>query len=359
MKKNIVFYISGHGYGHAVRSAEVIFALIEKSPQTQIHIRTTAPEWLFAARQYPQIHVYPVALDVGAIQKNSFRIDIEATFRQIHTLFESWNCIAKQETKFICKNDIDLIVGDIPPLAFRLAAKLNIPAYAIGNFGWDWIYEDWLDQYPQFSDIVFQIKEDYSTVDLLFQLPASEPMHAFPTKIPAPLIARTGSLSKADMAKAFDLAENKQWMLLALPQYDKTHMPWHIMKQNRDWLYLSPFHDKRTDNMIPIPREGFRFSDLVGVSDVVLSKPGYGIVSDCFANRVPLLYIERHDFIEYHLIVQWLREHSIASEITFEQFEAGDWDNALSEISNRTDRWSALDVEGDRFIANQICESGP
>ena len=38
---------------------------------------------------------------------------------------------------------------------------------------------------------------------------------------------------------------------------------------------------------------GFRYEDLVAAVDVVLTKPGYGIVSECVANDTALLYTSR------------------------------------------------------------------
>ena len=43
----IVFYISGHGFGHASRSIEVINAILAQRPETRIGVRTSAPRWLF------------------------------------------------------------------------------------------------------------------------------------------------------------------------------------------------------------------------------------------------------------------------------------------------------------------------
>ena len=43
--------------------------------------------------------------------------------------------------------------------------------------------------------------------------------------------------------------------------------------------------------------------DLVAASDVVLTKPGYGIISECVANRAALLYTSRGRFREYDVLV--------------------------------------------------------
>ena len=42
-----------------------------------------------------------------------------------------------------------------------------------------------------------------------------------------------------------------------------------------------------------------RYEDLVGAVDVVASKPGYGIISECAANGTALLYTDRGRFCEY------------------------------------------------------------
>ena len=43
----IVFYISGHGFGHASRTIEVINAILAQRPETRVGVRTSAPRWLF------------------------------------------------------------------------------------------------------------------------------------------------------------------------------------------------------------------------------------------------------------------------------------------------------------------------
>ena len=44
---------------------------------------------------------------------------------------------------------------------------------------------------------------------------------------------------------------------------------------------------------------GYRYEDLVRAVDVVVTKPGYGIISECIANDTALLYTSRGDFREY------------------------------------------------------------
>ncbi len=45
----VVFYISGHGLGHATRAIEVLRALATRDPAAppRVVVRTSAPRWLF------------------------------------------------------------------------------------------------------------------------------------------------------------------------------------------------------------------------------------------------------------------------------------------------------------------------
>ena len=49
---------------------------------------------------------------------------------------------------------------------------------------------------------------------------------------------------------------------------------------------------------------GLGYADLVGAADVVVTKPGYGIVSDAIGAGTRLVYTDRRDFPEYPILVR-------------------------------------------------------
>jgi UDP:flavonoid glycosyltransferase YjiC (YdhE family) len=137
--RSILYYISGHGYGHAVRSHQVMRALQEASPDIRIHVRTTAPDWLFSNLPRPVLFTCQ-STDVGVIQPDSLRMDLAATLAACRDLQHRLPLLIEQEIDFVQAQKIDLIVGDIPPACFEIAARAKIPAAAITNFTWDVIY---------------------------------------------------------------------------------------------------------------------------------------------------------------------------------------------------------------------------
>ena len=60
------------------------------------------------------------------------------------------------------------------------------------------------------------------------------------------------------------------------------------------------------------------YVDLVAAADVVVTKPGYGIVSDAIAARTRMLYTDRGDFPEYPIMVremgEWLPAEYVAND---------------------------------------------
>ncbi len=48
---------------------------------------------------------------------------------------------------------------------------------------------------------------------------------------------------------------------------------------------------------------GLSYPDLVSAADVVVTKPGYGIVTDCIGSGTRLVYTDRGDFPEYPVMV--------------------------------------------------------
>ena len=127
----ILYYISGHGYGHAVRSAQVVRALLKARRGIAVHVRTTAPQWLFprSARYSSQ------SLDVGLVQRDSLQMDLAATLQACKELYGNADQVIDREFAFLRENNIDLIVADIPPLACAIAARAGVQSVAITNYG--------------------------------------------------------------------------------------------------------------------------------------------------------------------------------------------------------------------------------
>ena len=136
----IVFYISGHGFGHASRSIELLNTIAGRRPGARIIVRTSVPAWLFRATAPAHIELGVVETDVGVVQIDSLNVDEGETARRAAAFYGSFDRRVDEEASFLHAARATVVVGDIPPLAFAAAARARIPSVAVGNFTWDWIY---------------------------------------------------------------------------------------------------------------------------------------------------------------------------------------------------------------------------
>ena len=91
MPQSLVFYISGHGFGHASRDIEVINGLLERVPDLEVHVRTYAPQWLFDLTVRGDVHYHRVDCDTGVVQRDTLNPDIDATVAQAREFYSSFD----------------------------------------------------------------------------------------------------------------------------------------------------------------------------------------------------------------------------------------------------------------------------
>lgn len=126
---------------------------------------TTAPRWLLESYIEGDFIHRPRAFDLGVIQADSLMMDKAATLEKLLEIKKHQNSIIASEVNFIRQNRVNLILADIPFLASKIAVAANVPCWMVGNFGWDFIYQDWGkdEKYKvSITDIVDWIRDCYS-----------------------------------------------------------------------------------------------------------------------------------------------------------------------------------------------------
>ena len=88
--------------------------------------------------------------------------------------------------------------------------------------------------------------------------------------------------------------------------------------------------------------------------DVVMTKPGYGIIAECVANDTALVYTSRGHFVEYDVLVRemprWLR----CAFISNEELLAGRWQPSLDAVLTRPAAPERIGVDGAELAAELI-----
>jgi L-arabinokinase len=79
-------------------------------------------------------------------------------------------------------------------------------------------------------------------------------------------------------------------------------------------------------------RAGLEYTDLVGAVDVVVTKPGYGIVTDCIGAATRMVYTDRGDFPEYPILTREMVRYLPAVHATNEEVRTGRLGPALERV---------------------------
>lgn len=349
----VAYYITGHGYGHAVRSRQVIRSLKEISQDLQIHVRTTAPQWLFEQLPF-RVSYQRHAIDAGILQKDSLEMNLEGTLRTCQVLHGEIPNLIEENVAFVKREKIRLILGDIPSLCFEIARRASLPSVAVTNFTWDWIYRAYVADHPSFLPLIEEMESFYRKATLCLSLPFSCPM-IIPNQVPIPLIARISHLDKVEARKRFGLPGTSRVVLLSFGGYGLERLPWEKIARLGDCFFVTTGNaSKKEKNLLVLPEVQSHYEDLIRAADVVVSKPGYGIVADVIAHRVPLLYTSRGQFPEYPFLTQTLNQWATSEFIPQEELFQGNLGPYLKRLLDKEKTWPDVPLNGAKVAAEKI-----
>ncbi len=350
---SILYYITGHGYGHAVRSIQVIRALQNALPQLEVHVRTGAPKWLFADLPRPVCYT-SCSIDVGVIQPDSLRMDLDATLHACRELRERMPLLLHQELDYIRAHRIGLVVGDIPPACFETAARAEIPSVAITNFTWDAIYRAYAEEYPAFEPVIEEISAFYRRATLALALPYDCGMGIFPVAEHIPWIARRSGLTRGQARAQFGLPQGAVVVLLSFGGIGLEAFPLERFSEMNEFYFVLTGRGESRGNVTVLRGVQRSYQDLVRAADVIVTKPGYGIVADALAHRVPVLYTDRGNFAEYPHLVHALNELATAEFISQGTLRSGDLRGSLDRLLGKPPQWIDVRLDGAQAAAEKI-----
>ena len=339
-----------------MRSQQVIRALTSTRPDLELHVRTTAPEWLFQNSPSP-IAYSRQAIDTGIVQRDSLQMDLSATLKSCREIHDRQAEIIERELKFIKAHDIRLIVGDTPPLSFEIAHRAPLPSVSITNFTWDAIYHAYIDEYPGFAPLVDEMTAFYNRATLALTLPYPCDTSMFPRQEPVPWITRHSPLSKSQARAKLGLPQSATIILLSFGGLGLERLPWTKLKQEADFIFVATGNQKSCDdNLFILPETQSQYEDLVRAVDAIVTKPGYGIVADVLAHRLPILYTNRGDFAEYPRLVEALSDCATCEFIPQIELLEGNLAPYLSRLLSKEPNWPSVDLNGAQIAATKILE---
>ena len=311
--KTVLYYISEHGLGHLTRSVAIVRDIMT---ETLVFIRNSNIDFL--KQSLPKIQVLDGKTDQGTIiAQNSVSIDWKSTELAIKDWYSSFQQITEKEKNSIKKIQPDLIISDISPIPLYAAKQLEIPSIAISNF-------TWLDIFSKLDNFSLEnLESAYEKTNLCIELPLNTDMNIFKNKKQVGFVSRNITKKGHEIREKLNISESKFLIFINLPKFftvslknfsnlqiistgAKTNVP--------DTIFINPWIEGQ---------------DLINASDLVVSKCGYGMMSECLSAGTPFQLVADENHPEQHAIINALDRYGMKNLIS-------NWENGHIEIDFNT-----------------------
>ncbi|MDQ7823225.1 MAG: hypothetical protein RDV48_10560 [Candidatus Eremiobacteraeota bacterium] len=337
---NVLFYVTGHGYGHASRASELIRRLIQELPGSRIYVRTSVPSWFFEQTlgHAAPVTIIPGVIDVGVVQKDALRLSKKKTLEAFHLFWRGRGELASSDALSFENRRIGLVISDIAPLAFLVARRLGVPSAAVTNFTWDWIYGSYVRSHPAYGFLIDELRDAYAGASIALRLPFAGDFSAFSHVVDIPLIARIPRLPPSRVRDMLRLPAGRPLVLVSFGGFPIDARLLSRPRLRRRYRFITTYPSMvRVPGVIHIEEEqllsrNIAYPDLVNAVDAVVGKPGYGIVSECIACRTPFLFTSRGDFREYPVMVRAMKKMIPAEYISQRDLFSGSLQGPLEKL---------------------------
>lgn len=344
--------ITNHGFGHATRTASVAAILQQLCPDILLIMVTTAPRWLLESYIPGDFIHRPRAFDIGVVQSDSLTMDKAATREKLQQIRSQQRSLVAGEVNFIRQNRVGLILADIPPLAAVIGKTSGIPCWMLSNFGWDFIYSAWGEEFIEISD---WISNCFRQCDHLFRLPFHEPMNAFKNITDVGLTGGSPRYAPDELRVSWGIKTSlEQTILLTFGGLGLQQIPYNNLQNFPDWQFIT-FDASAPDlpNLLKITDKKYRPVDFMPLCGRVVSKPGYGTFAEAVRLGVPIVTMTRDDFAEAAFLLEGITNYAPHQILTPEQFFQLNWE-FLTQSPQAPQQSQSIAIDGNEAIAHAV-----
>jgi hypothetical protein len=319
--------ISSHGFGHLAQTAPVLKALAERLPGLRLSVRSGLPrEWLLRRLQVPFEHLQ-AASDFGFVMIDAMRIDRAASAALYQRQHRDWGAAVAEDCVLLEALRPDFVLSNVAYRPLAAAARLGVPAAAMCSLNWAdlvaYVFagENWVPAVHQ------EIAAAYAAADFLALEPAM-PMPILPHARRMPPVAASAADRRLapDWRAEIGLAPHERAVLVAFGGIP-TRLPvetWAAQAAGRSLRWLCPAAwETAHPDVLAIESTGLDFSQLLAISEAIVTKPGYGTFVEAAASATPMLYLRRDKWPEQDCLIDWAERVATARELSPPELDEG------------------------------------
>jgi hypothetical protein len=354
--RQVAYFISPHGFGHAARASGVMAAVQEMDPSIRFDIFTTVPRWFFQESLIEPFVYHSLKTDIGLVQITALREDISRTLQSLDEFLPFDGSQIKNLAKQVHKKKCRLILCDIAPMGIVVAHEAGIPSVLIENFTWDWIYQGYAKHEPRLHHHIDYLKDIFQAANYHIQ---TEPIcNHTETDLNVAPVSRKCRTPRKEIRNRLSIPDGCRAVMITMGGTPQHYTSLELLAKVPDVYFIIRVgsEPKRLrDNLLLLPfRSNFFHPDLIHACDAVIGKVGYSTMAEVYSAGVPFGYVTRPVFRESAILEAYIRNHMEGMALTESEFEDGVWIEKLEDLLAlpRTDRGGSNGVEQ---IAAFIC----
>lgn len=324
--------ISAHGLGHLAQTAPVVAALRQMVPGLRLTVRSRLPRERLARRIAGAFEHVPEASDFGFVMHNAVDIDLAASAKRYREFHVDWARRVTAEADWLRQRQVDAVLSNVAYLPLAGAKAAGIPAASLCSLNWAELFAYFFGAEGWAGDIHREMLSAYNESLGFLRVSPGLPMADLHRCHPIAPIADIGQRDRTRVARLLDLKEGERWVLLAMGG-----MPFRLPLEDwpqiagLNWLVPDAWQVRRAD-VRGVDRADLDFRNLLASVDAVITKPGYGTFVEAACSGIPILYLQRDDWLETPHFAAWLAVHARAEVLSRRQLETGEVIEALQRL---------------------------
>lgn len=326
---NVLIEISGHGFGHLMQIMPVAAALQKRFTDFEISVRSSlAPERL--RREVANIGRFRVhhdaAPDFHPRMQNSYSVDVGATIEACRGAFEGLETLVAAERRFLDRGRFDLVLSDISPLPLAAAQRSGVPNVALCSLDWAATLAFIPELAAPLHDVIDRLRGIYDRCDL-FLRPAPHIGCAGASNCRSiGHIARIGTNRRAEIGAAFGIDPGARLVMVSSGGMDGFPFAIDIPKRaGLFWILPDGLGAPDTDRLPVSALARWTYIDVIASLDVLVAKPGYGLIVEAVANGVPVASLERAHWVDVASLEAWGAKHGALHRVNASAIRSGEW----------------------------------
>ena len=333
----LAMYISDHGFGHASRNIPIIRYILEANNDIRVIIKTGKAQGEFIKSLIgdfqERVSYYFDAMDIGLVLTDgTLDIDKDSLSSKVEEYINTFDERVNKENDFLMNNNVNLIISDIVPWVFKSAKALNIPSILISNFTWVDIYKEYLSE-----DIYSEYIKCYKLADkaLFYELYMEEMKSYIKNYEEVSLCSRIFNLEKADKIK-----RSFKRPVVYLSVGRSVNLKEKIDVTNLNYNFIVTDGIKLIgDNVYYLAKETSNTQDYLMASDFVITKAGWGTISEALLAKKKIAVLSRDNVAEDRNTINKLKNIGLAIEVNYNNtFDLNNILNDLKRFNHRFDK---------------------